>query len=202
MSCDLTEADIEAGLRVKSEQLNADDLIGRDIIAKIVRITPGSAEQAWQIWLEGHKVPWLPCKTMRKLMTAAWGKPTQAWIGRRVHLYRDPETKWAGEAVGGIRLRAMSDIPAAGFSVKLNETKKTKVTVEVALLRVAPVTLAARLNQLVRAGTCTAEQVKAALGGRPAADVPEAEHAAILQRLQAVQQTVPDADVGAAGGEE
>ena len=199
MSCDLAEADIEAGLRVKSDQLNADDLVGRDIIAKILRITPGSAEQPWQIWLEGHKVPWRPCKTMRKLMTGAWGKPSQAWIGRRVHLYRDPETKWAGEAVGGIRLRAMSDIPAAGFSVKLNETKKTKATVEVALLRVASVPLAARLNQLVKAGTCTAEQAKAALGGRPAADVPEAEHAAILAALQG-QQSALAAEQG--GGEE
>lgn len=96
----------------KSDQLNAEQLLAGPIMITITNVTrSASPDQPILIHYDGDNGrPYKPCRTMRKLLLAAWGKDGGAWIGRSLKLYRDPTVKWAGEAVGGIRISHASHI--------------------------------------------------------------------------------------------
>lgn len=96
----------------KSDQLGADDLLAgpRTITITKVDIKPGT-EQPVTINYEGDEGhPWKCCKSMARVLVAAWGADAKAYVGRSCTLYRDPEVKWGGMAVGGIRVSHMSHI--------------------------------------------------------------------------------------------
>lgn len=98
----------------KSDQISADDLIAGPMTITIasVSIRPGT-EQPVSINFEGDAGrPWKPCKSMSKVLVAAWGPDAKVYVGRSVTLYRDPAVKWGGLEVGGIRISHMSDIKA------------------------------------------------------------------------------------------
>jgi hypothetical protein len=104
--------DMRAVIIPKSDQLNSDDLIGgpRTITITEVSIRPGT-EQPVSIHFDGDdKKPWKPCKSMSRVMVHMWGPDAKVYIGRRVTLKLDPEVKWGGMAVGGIRISHMSHI--------------------------------------------------------------------------------------------
>lgn len=115
----------------KSDQLNADDLIATDMIIKItsVDIQPNK-EQTITIHYENEgKKPYRPCLTMARLITKILGSE-EYWAGNYLKLYRDPTIKWAGEEVGGIRIKAMTGCNSKQtFTVKQGRGF-TKVTVE------------------------------------------------------------------------
>jgi hypothetical protein len=69
--------------------------------------------------------PFKPCKTMRKVLLFAWGPDGREWIGRSMRLYNDPQVKFGGAEVGGIRISHMSDIERA-LKVSLTATKGKK----------------------------------------------------------------------------
>lgn len=70
-----------------------------------------------------------PCKTVSRIIVAAWGADTSVYPGRSMTLYRDPAVKWAGMAVGGIRVKAISHIDAP-LKLALAESKQNrKITV-------------------------------------------------------------------------
>lgn len=128
--------DISGTLTAKSNQLNADDLLGGPITVRIVRVLAGdSAEQPVAVHIDGGHRPWMPCKTTRRILAALWGPKTGPWIGRSITLYRDSEVKWGGQQVGGIRIRAMSHIDSV-TRLALQETKKSKAMHEIHPLRV------------------------------------------------------------------
>lgn len=116
--------DMNAAIIPKSDQINADDLIGgpRTIRISGVNISPG-ADQPVSIKFEGEtgKV-WRPCKSMSRVLVAAWGADANKYEGRSVTLYRDPTVKWGGMAIGGIRISHMSDIDRQ-LTLALTETK-------------------------------------------------------------------------------
>ena len=95
----------------KSDQINADDFISgpRSYVIGSVAITPGT-EQPVSISLVGEKRVWRPCKSMSRVLVAAWGADAKAYAGRSVTLYRDQTVKWGGLEVGGIRISHMSHI--------------------------------------------------------------------------------------------
>lgn len=96
----------------KSDQINADDLISgpRTIRITEVSISPGT-EQPVSIFFEGDGgKPWRPCKSMSRVLVAAWGPDAKVYVGRSVTLYRDPKVKWGGMEVGGIRISHLSHI--------------------------------------------------------------------------------------------
>jgi len=98
-------------LRAKSNQLNADDLVGGPITAQIIGASHGEADQPLVLRLSGGHMPWKPCKTMRRLLAAAAGSTkSSAVVGRWVTLFRDPTVRWAGKEEGGIRMSAISGI--------------------------------------------------------------------------------------------
>lgn len=103
--------DISETLTPKSDQLNADDLIAGELFVTISEVSAGSAEQPVFIHTaEFPGRPFKPCKTVRRLLAAAWGTETNVWIGRRLQLYRDPTVTYGKDEVGGIRVKAMSHI--------------------------------------------------------------------------------------------
>lgn len=103
--------DISSTIKPKSTQLNADDLLAGPRTFTIESITRGSAEQPVNIYLvESPGRPWKPSKSMRRVLVAAWGADSDAYVGRYVTLYRNPEVKYAGEEVGGIEISHMTGI--------------------------------------------------------------------------------------------
>lgn len=114
--------DVSTMIAMKSDQLNAADLIGGDITCTITGATAIAGEQPLVLRLSGRAHPWKPCKTMRRLMAQVWGVDASQWVGRAVRLTRDPTVTWAGAEVGGIRIAGMSHIPA-GFSAQLQVAK-------------------------------------------------------------------------------
>lgn len=95
----------------RSDQLNADDLIGSPRTVTIAGVKPGSAEQKYDIVLEGEQRVWRPPLTILRLLMAAWGDEADVWKGRRVTLYRDPTVTFGPDSVGGIRVSHMSHLP-------------------------------------------------------------------------------------------
>ncbi|MEM1180929.1 MAG: hypothetical protein AAGM22_21480 [Acidobacteriota bacterium] len=126
--------DITPFIQSKSDQLNADDLLGGEITVRVVRVCKGGQDQPVVIELSGGHCPWKPCKTSLRVLGAAWGKKTGPWVGRSATLYRDETVKWAGKAVGGIRIRALSHIEQP-MSISLTETRGTKKQHRIEVLR-------------------------------------------------------------------
>lgn len=95
----------------KSDQLNADDLVGTSKTITITDVRRGTADQPVSIHYEGENGrPYKPCKSMRRVLIYAWGDDGKAWIGQSMTLYNDPEVKFGGVKVGGIRISHLSHI--------------------------------------------------------------------------------------------
>lgn len=123
--------DMTQAIAAKSDQLNSDDLIGGPMTVKISGVKEGSKEQPIIIHYDGDNgKPWKPCKTMCRVLTGAWGKDGSQYVGKYLTLYRDPDVKWAGEAVGGIRVSQMSGIDSPlTLSLTMTRGKKAPWTV-------------------------------------------------------------------------
>lgn len=135
MANEMTREQILASIVPKSDQLNADDLLAGPMTVTIAGVSAGTAEQPVNIRLHGEARVYRPCKTMRRVLVHLWGDDGHAWIGRRMTLVHDPEVKFGGVKVGGIRISHMSDIPAAAaIAVTLSkaggQTKKGVVTIQ------------------------------------------------------------------------
>lgn len=129
----------------KSDQINADDLIGgtQTIIIRDVQIR-GGQEQPVSIFFDGSDKAYRPCKSMSRVLVAAWGPDAKAYVGRSLTLYRDPAVKWAGMEVGGIRISHMSHIDGK-IQMALTATKGSRkpytvlpLVAEVAQIKVDP----------------------------------------------------------------
>lgn len=119
--------DLSLTIAPKSNQLNADDLIAGPRTIRITTVKAGSAEQPIAIHFEGDDgKPYLPCKSMRRLMVALWGADGKAYAGRLLTLYNDPKVKWGGIEVGGIRISHMSHIEQ-DTTLALTESKSKRV---------------------------------------------------------------------------
>lgn len=103
--------DLTASIAPNSDQLDAEDLLSgpRDVTIVEVRQGP-SSDQPVNIFLEEFDRPWRPAKTVRRILVAAWGPDASTYTGRRLRLYRDPDVKFGGMAVGGIRVSHLSHI--------------------------------------------------------------------------------------------
>lgn len=105
----------------KSDQWNAADFIAGPRTFTIADTKEGGAEQKYDIALvEGGGRAWRPPLTIIRLLMAAWGDESDAWKGRRVTLFCDADVRFGSDAVGGIRVSHMSDLPGnKKFSVRL-----------------------------------------------------------------------------------
>jgi hypothetical protein len=117
----------------KSDQLNAEDLLSGPITVTVTDVKQGTAEQPIAIIIDGERQPYKPCKTMRKMLVFCWSDQAANWIGKRLTLYADPDVKWAGVAVGGIRISHLSGIESQ-VMLMLSETKGKRKPIVVKLL--------------------------------------------------------------------
>ena len=130
--------DITATLEAKSSQLNTDDLIAGAKTITITKISVGSPEQPVAVSFEddGGK-PWYPCKSMRRVLVAAWGADASQYVGRRVTLFRDPSVTYGGIQVGGIRVSHLSDLDGP-LSIALTVTRQKRSPYKVQPLPASP----------------------------------------------------------------
>lgn len=153
----------------KSDQLNSEQLILGPMTITVSDVTVAkSAEQPVSIfYADDPSRPFKPCKTMRRVLIAAWGEDGQAWIGKSMTLFNDPDVKWAGEAVGGIRISHLSHISSDIIKLKLSESRQKKKTYEIRRLAVDD-GLDAHKQRLEASVTGGAESLKAAWIATPA----------------------------------
>lgn len=97
----------------KSNQLNADDLVGGQTkIIKVTKVSGVPGEQPVAIGYENDNgKPYMPCKSMRRVLVHCWGADSKNYVGRSLTLYRDDKVLFGGIAVGGLRISHMTDIP-------------------------------------------------------------------------------------------
>jgi hypothetical protein len=120
--------DMRPTITPKSDQLNADDLIAgpRTVTITAVKAAPGSAEQPVAVYFEGDNgKPYMPCKSMRRVMVAVWGADASRYAGGAMTLFRDPTVTWGGMEVGGIRISHMSGMDRE-MVLALTATKKAR----------------------------------------------------------------------------
>lgn len=130
--------DMSAFVAPKSDQMNADDLIAGPRTIRITRVAgTGAADQPVAVFYEGDDgKPLKPCKSMRRVMIAAWGTDAAQYVGRAMTLYRDPKVKFGGMEVGGIRISHMSHIER-DLVMALTVTKAKREPYKVSVLREA-----------------------------------------------------------------
>lgn len=123
----------------KSDQLNADDLIGQSMSIKVteVRFKAGD-DQPVSIHFDGDNgKPYKPCKSMRRVLVHAWGADANKYLGRSMSLVRDPKVQWGGQAVGGIRITHLSHIDSP-LTMALTATRGSRKPYTVEVLALTP----------------------------------------------------------------
>lgn len=155
----MNDVNMAAFTAPKSDQLNADDLIGgpRTITVTGVRANEGSAEQPVSISFEGDdNKPYKPCKSMRRVMVHVWGAQARNYVGRSMTLYCDPGVQFGGMKVGGIRISHMSHIDKPQvMALTATRAKRAPYTVQPLVVAQAnpPVNVQAMLDQYAAAQT-------------------------------------------------
>jgi len=130
--------DMAQFVEAKSDQLNADDLIGAPRTITVTRVVGCDGDQPIAIFYEGDNgKPFKPCKTMRRVLLAVWGRNAADYVGRSMTLYRDDSVTFGGLNVGGIRISHMSHIDKKTVVVVM-KTKGKKAGIEVQPLASQP----------------------------------------------------------------
>lgn len=149
--------DLGSTIAPKSDQLNADDLLARPLTVTITKVSarPGSQEQPIAISFTGDNgKPYLPCKSMRRVLVQTWGANGADYVGRSMTLYRDPAVLFGGVAVGGIRISHMSHIDApVTFALTMSRASRKPYTVQPLVIAAADdlATRVARLDAALHA---------------------------------------------------
>jgi hypothetical protein len=118
--------DLSKTIQAKSDQLNADDLMGISKTIKVTKVSLLEGEQPISIHYEGDEgKPFKPCKSMRRVLVRVWGNDGNAFVGKSMTVYRDDNVTFGGAAVGGIRISHMSGIDEP-VVMSLTATRKSK----------------------------------------------------------------------------
>lgn len=94
----------------RSDQWNADDLVQGPRTFVIAGVKEGTAEQKYDIQLEGSDRVWRPPVTVLRILLVAWGDEATTWVGRRATLYRDESIRFGPTEAPGIRVSHLSHI--------------------------------------------------------------------------------------------
>lgn len=132
--------DMTPVIQPRSDQLNSDSLQAGPLTIKITSVTIKPGEQPISVSYEGDDgKPWKPCKSMARVLVAAWGPDASKYVGRSATIYRDPTVTWGGLAVGGIRVSHLSDIDGK-LTLALTATRGNKKPFTVLPLKSSPST--------------------------------------------------------------
>lgn len=120
---------MRAAIAPRSDVMNAEDLLtGERTFTITAAKVDMSKERTVSIWFaefpEGR--PFQPSKTVSRIFAKLWGEEESEYVGHKVTLYRDETVKWAGQPVGGIRVRAMSHIGKKAVSITLAESQNKR----------------------------------------------------------------------------
>lgn len=154
--------DISKTIEPKSDQLNADDLIGG---AKTIRIRDVKATdsdvQPVSIYFDGdNNKPYKPSKGMRRVLVALWGANAKDYIGRYLTLYRDEKVKFGGIEVGGIRISHASHINEPTRVLEtVGRGKRRPITIEVLKTPKKELKDINGAKEAIEKGTYTFEQI-------------------------------------------
>ncbi|HLS01491.1 MAG TPA: hypothetical protein VK054_05845 [Beutenbergiaceae bacterium] len=103
--------DISRSIEPRSDQQNYDDYVAGPKTVTVEKVTKGTNEQPVEIHLvEYPGRPYKPAKSMRRVLVQAWGADASQYAGRRLTLYGDPEVRFGGQQVGGIRISHLSHL--------------------------------------------------------------------------------------------
>jgi len=134
----VTDVDIRAAAAPRSDQLNYEDLINDTKTVTVADVRAGSKEQPVEVHLTGlNGKPYKPCKSMLRVLIAAWGDKGKEWIGRSMTLFGDPDVRFGGVAVGGIRISHVSEI-SQPLSVLLSTSRGKRKPYVVQPLKTPP----------------------------------------------------------------
>lgn len=154
--------DMKKTIEPKSDQLNADDLIGG---AKTIRIrdvkATDSETQPVSIFFDGdNNKPYKPSKGMRRVLVALWGADAKTYIGRYLTLYRDDKVKFGGIEVGGIRISHASHITEPTRVLEtVSRGKRRPVTIQVLKMDKKKIKDIDGAKEAIKKGTYTFEQI-------------------------------------------
>jgi len=85
------------------------DPVGGEVftIRKLTEELVGQDQQSkWAVhWKERDVAPLLLNKTNLRILAAMLGDDTDGWLGKEVEVYHDPSISYAGQLVGGLRVR-------------------------------------------------------------------------------------------------
>ena len=123
MTQQMTREQILASVVPKSDQWNYDDLIGGPVTVTVAGVSAGAADQPVNVRLVNDKKFYRPCKSMRRVLIMLWGDDGHKWVGRSMTLFGDPNVKFGGVAVGGIRISHMSDIDGPERAIFDNDAR-------------------------------------------------------------------------------
>lgn len=132
--------DLSATIIPKSDQINAEDLLTGPITVTVdhVVVKKGQDQPVDIHLIETPGRCYRPSKTMRRVLVKVWGNDSDKWPpSARMTLYRDPDVKWGGEKVGGVKISHLSHIDKP-LTLVLTETKGKRVPHTVKPLTDAP----------------------------------------------------------------
>jgi len=133
----MSETDVSFALEAKSDQLNAVDIMGAEPVIRIREVKVRKGEQPVSVYFDGdNNRPWKPSKGMLRILAGAWGRDSSAWVGKFAKLFFEPTVKYGGKEVGGIRIRALSDIDERGLTFALTLNRQQREPYLVPLLKV------------------------------------------------------------------
>lgn len=164
----MSEVDIRAAAAPKSDQLNADDVIGGSMTVTVTSVKAGDKEQPIVIHYEGENGrPYKPCKSMIRALMASWGDKGADWVGKSMTLFNDPTVTWAGVQVGGIRISHVSHIKASiAMSLTASKGKRKPYRVDPLVIAEKPAYPEDQFNEklpamlgAIESGKMTVEQV-------------------------------------------
>ena len=114
----MSDLDISDTTVAKSNQLNAADLVGKELVIEITQSKKPGGEQPVSLhYKDDNGKPYKPCKSMRRVLQRAWGKDMAKYVGQKLLLHTDDKVVYGGLETGGIRIKAMSGISGPMITV-------------------------------------------------------------------------------------
>jgi hypothetical protein len=124
--------DLSKTIEAKSDHLSADDLLGGSLTITISKVSVVNGDRPVVIeYVGGNGKPFLPCKSMRRVIVEAWGTDGVKYVGQSLTLYNDKTVRFGGQEVGGIRISHITGIDKTlRLPLSVARGKKAIFTVE------------------------------------------------------------------------
>ena len=174
--------DISDSLAANSAQQNADEYVSGPKTVTVSEVKKGTAEQPVEVHLaEFPGKPFKPAKSVRRVLAKAWGTDASQWAGRRLTIYCDPEVRYAGKAVGGLRVSHVSHIDKpVTVALTVTRGKREPFTVH-PLTELAPTAYAPSQDFLALIASASTGDEKNAIWQQATADGAGADYLAQLK---------------------